>query len=415
MKFRSLLAVLILAASIFGSSCQQQDDFDNIIDDIINPYRFSIVEWELNTLTDELEDVVFNNADYTADDSQIVVDYFALLEDISGLETQISYLQDDHSDADLNALKEQLEVLKKQRDSLKKNVETIMEQQIRETLKELDIYFYNDAIDINIDFPPVNFALESPPYLLVISPRDHIERMKEVILLQDLTIDEIDYIESEIDKLGYSSIVLQVGGMATFPSFVTNNSGLEFTISTAVEEWLHQYLFFKPAGFLYAFNLLGIYDDGDISTINETIAGIASDEIASIIYQNYYAEYFEESEQVYSEGTGFDYYGEMRNIRIAVDNYLASGEIEQAEAFMEEKRLYILSQGYYIRRLNQAYFAFYGTYASSPGSVDPIGDTLWELRWKSANITEFLKITSDIKNLDDLYNLAGAYQVTDAN
>jgi hypothetical protein len=92
-----------------------------------------------------------------------------------------------------------------------------------------------------------------------------------------------------------------------------------------------------------------------------------------------------------------------------VDNYLASGEIEQAEAFMEEKRLYILSQGYYIRRLNQAYFAFYGTSASSPGSVDPIGDTLWELRWKSLNITEFLKITSDIKNIDDLHNLVESY------
>jgi hypothetical protein len=122
--------------------------------------------------------------------------------------------------------------------------------------------------------------------------------------------------------------------------------------------------------------------------------------------------YFEEGGQTDSEGvedTGFDYYAEMRNIRIEVDNLLANGEIEKAESFMEEKRLYILSQGYYIRRLNQAYFAFYGTYASSPGSVDPIGDMLWELREKSENITEFLEITSNIKNMEDLYSLIELY------
>ncbi len=407
MKFRLLLVALILITCISGSSCQQQDDFDSVLNDIVGPYRFSIVEWELKTLTGELEEIIFNGVDYTADDTLVVIEYFSLLGDISGLENQISYLKDEVSSTELDSLKEQLEILKERKNSLKKGVEKILELQIRETLRQLDIYLGDNAA-INIDFPPVNFSLESPPHLLVISPRDNIVRMKEIILLQDLTIDEIDYIESEVEKLGYSSIVVQVGGMATFPSFVTNNSSLKFTLSTAVEEWLHQYLFFKPTGFLYALNLLGVYDDDNISTINETIAGIASDEIASILYQNYYAGYFEEGGQTDSEGaedTGFDFYEEMRNIRIEVDNLLANGEIEKAESFMEEKRLYILSQGYYIRRLNQAYFAFYGTYASSPSSVNPIGDMLWELREKSEDITEFLEITSNIKNIEDLYSL----------
>jgi hypothetical protein len=328
------------------------------------------------------------------------------------LEFQISYYKDQIDEEDLVTFENRLIELQQQRDSLKKGIETILSLQIRETLKELDLYLYNDITGIDITFPPINFSLESPPNLLIVSPRDSIYRMKEVILLQDLTADEIDYIESEIDKLGYSSIVLRVGGMATFPSFVTNNSGLEFTISTAVEEWFHQYFFFKPAGFLYALNLLGIYDDSDISTINETIAGIVSDEIASMVYQDYYASYYEE-DSYYEETTtadsddsGFDFYEEMRNIRITVDNYLAAGEIEQAEAYMEEKRLYILSQGYYIRRLNQAYFAFYGTYASSPSSVNPIGDMLWDLRNDSTDVTDFIKITSGIKNLDDLKKLS---------
>jgi hypothetical protein len=342
-----------------------------------------------------------------------VVDFFKLVEELSGLEFQISYYKDQIDEEEMTILENRLADLKQQRDLLKNGIEDILSLQIRETLKQLDLYLYNDITGIDIPFPPINFSLESPPNLLIVSPRDSIYRMKEVILLQDLTQDEIDYIETEIDKLGYSSIVLRVGGMATFPSFVTNNAGLEFTISTAVEEWFHQYFFFQPSGFLYASNLLGLYGDNDISTINETIAGIVSDEIASMIYQNYYAAYYETDVSVYEEDTSadpedsaFDFYKEMRNIRIAVDNYLAAGEVEQAEAFMEEKRLYILSQGYYIRRLNQAYFAFYGTYASSPSTVNPIGEMLRDLRENSVSITDFIKITSGIKDLDDLNKLS---------
>jgi hypothetical protein len=394
-------------------SCRQSDDVNRTMDKIIDPYRFSIVQWEINALTGELEQALFERSSYTIYDSLVVVDFFKLVEEISGLEFQISYYKDQIDEEDMTILENRLVDLRQQRDSLKKGVEKILSLQIRETLKQLDLYLYNDITGIDITFPPINFSLESPPNLLIVSPRDSIYRMKEVILLQDLTQDEIDYIETEIDKLGYSSIVLRVGGMATFPSFVTNNAGLEFTISTAVEEWFHQYFFFEPAGFLYAFNLLGLYDDNDISTINETIAGIVSDEIASMVYQDYYAAYYEKDVSAYEEDTsadsddsGFDFYEEMRNIRIAVDNYLAAGEVEQAEAYMEEKRLYILSQGYYIRRLNQAYFAFYGTYASSPSSVNPIGEMLRDLRENSLSVTDFIKITSGIKNLDDLNKLS---------
>jgi hypothetical protein len=409
MKRKALITAFIIIISLLCGSCQQPDNFNATMNRIINPYRFSIVEWEMKTLTYEFERIVFGSNNYTIDDSLIVVNYFQLLETISQLESQISYYRDIIDEQDLLDLQEQLEDLKQESDARKKEVEHILELQIRETLNQLDLYLYNDIIGINITFPPINFSLEPPPHLLIVSPRDSISRMKEIILLQDLSPEEIDYIETEIDKLGYSSIVLELGGMSTFPAFVNNNAGLEYTISTAVEEWFHQYFFFKPAGFLYAFNLLGIYNDSDISTINETIAGIVSDEIASIVYNKYYSSYYEYITYEYLQNGGFDFYKEMRNIRIAVDNYLANGEIEEAEAFMEEKRLYILSQGYYIRRLNQAYFAFYGTYASSPSSVNPIGEMLWDLRKTSTNVTDFINITGTIKNIDDLKSLTKLY------
>ncbi len=405
MKIKVLISSVLFIACILFGSCQTANDFDRSLNNIINPYRFSIFEWEIRTLTAEIEQVIFGDNDYKIDDPRFVVDFFSLLEEISSLEFQILYYKDQIDNDELSSMQKQLNILKQDRESKKKKVEKIIELQIRETLKQLDLYLYNDIIGIDIPFPPINFSLESPPHLLIVSPKDDIYRMREIILVQDLTIDEITQIETEIDELGYSSIVLRVGGMATFPSFVTNNAGLEFTLDTAIEEWFHQYLFFKPTGFLYAFNLLGIYEDSHISTINETIAGIVSDEIASTVYQNYYASYFKENIFVYTESNDFDYYEEMRNIRITVDNYLAEGEIEKAEAYMEERRLYILSNGYYIRRLNQAYFAFYGTYASGPSSVNPIGDMLWDLRDRSGDVRDFIELTSGIKNLDDLHNL----------
>jgi predicted nucleic acid-binding Zn-ribbon protein len=92
----------------------------------------------------------------------------------------------------------------------------------------------------------------------------------------------------------------------------------------------------------------------------------------------------------------------MREIRRAVDNYLARGEITQAEEFMEQKRQYLVSMGYQIRKLNQAYFAFYGTYADSPTSISPIGVELKKLREQSASLKDFLDTVATMTSREDL-------------
>ncbi len=101
----------------------------------------------------------------------------------------------------------------------------------------------------------------------------------------------------------------------------------------------------------------------------------------------------------------FDFNREMREIRRAVDNYLAQGEIELAEEFMERKRQFLAERGYYIRKLNQAYFAFHGTYAFSPASVSPVGEQLEELRGYSPNLGEFLAAVRKISTHDKLLAL----------
>jgi hypothetical protein len=49
-----------------------------------------------------------------------------------------------------------------------------------------------------------------------------------------------------------------------------------------------------------------------------------------------------------------------------------------------------VAHGYYIRKLNQAYFAFHGTYALSPTSVSPVAKQLEELRSYVPEVGEFL-------------------------
>jgi hypothetical protein len=92
----------------------------------------------------------------------------------------------------------------------------------------------------------------------------------------------------------------------------------------------------------------------------------------------------------------------MRETRRNVDEMLAQGRIEEAEAYMEERRQFINENGYYIRKLNQAYFAFHGTYTDSPTSIDPIGVEMRKLREETDSLKDFLEIVAEMTTRQDL-------------
>jgi len=131
---------------------------------------------------------------------------------------------------------------------------------------------------------------------------------------------------------------------------------------------------------------------------------MVSKEIGAMVYEKYYSQYEGGDNQSQEAETEFDFNREMREIRRAVDTYLAQGEIEQAEEFMEEKRRFLASKGYYIRKLNQAYFAFHGTYADRPTSISPIGQELKQLRSQSASLKDFLDAVAGMASRQDLIN-----------
>jgi len=99
---------------------------------------------------------------------------------------------------------------------------------------------------------------------------------------------------------------------------------------------------------------------------------------------------------------------------VRVDALLAEGNIDEAEAYMEAQRLFFWDQGYAIRKLNQAYFAFYGSYADTPlgpAGEDPVGASVRELRARSASLIDFVNRMAWLTSFEDLQKVLAEEQV----
>ena len=95
----------------------------------------------------------------------------------------------------------------------------------------------------------------------------------------------------------------------------------------------------------------------------------------------------------------------MNTTRVHADELLAQGKIEEAETYMEQRRLIFWENGYLIRKLNQAYFAFHGAYADVPGGAageDPVGPAVRALRAQSASLADFVNTIGRMTSFEQL-------------
>ncbi|HSV85924.1 MAG TPA: hypothetical protein VLH85_05075, partial [Levilinea sp.] len=72
---------------------------------------------------------------------------------------------------------------------------------------------------------------------------------------------------------------------------------------------------------------------------------------------------------------------------------------------------YLWDNGHYIRRLNQAYYAFYGAYADEPGGAageDPVGPAVRDLRARSQTLVQFIDRISWMTSFDTLRRAVAA-------
>jgi len=370
------------------------------VSETAKPYQFDMVEWEIGAILNKLRGARMPVEYSGLSPEAIVVEYFVLGAELRALRAETPSSQPSDADSRFREVESEMR-------ALADIVEDIMQEQIGEALLTSGISGPIPVLDLlPVVLPPVLFQLEEPPKLLVISRRDRIESIQRITLRQEITLDERKAVETECDKLGVSALVVDLGGIATYPSFVVNDATLRFTFEAAAEEWVHAYFTFRPLGFVYLLDLIESGNREEVRSINETAAGIVNDEIAGIVIRKHYPGLMQPSPPSSPPSPiTFDYNREMRITRQQVDAYLEKGEIENAEQYMEARRQVFESNGYPIRKLNQAYFAFHGTYAYSPASVSPAYRDLKEVRAHSASLKDFVDAVSVITSYEELQKL----------
>jgi hypothetical protein len=244
-------------------------------------------------------------------------------------------------------------------------------------------------------FPPVLVALTPPPNVLVLAPRTEL-RVIGSSVLQAMDTAAQEQLEASADSTGVSSLVAPIGGLATYPSMVLDDPSPQRVLASVAHEWMHQYLIFFPLG-------TGYWNSQQTREINETTAEMVGQEVGTQLTTALGLR-GPRAAQAPAAQTGFDFPAFMRATRLEVERLLASGNVDGAEGYMRTQRDVLDQHGYRIRKLNQAYFALYGSYgegfAASP--ANPIAGLLHALRDKSTSLGDFVIRVRTITTIEQL-------------
>ena len=250
-------------------------------------------------------------------------------------------------------------------------------------------------------WPPVDIEIAPAPQLLVVSPRAEIDRIQSRRLRSDLASERAIEIEAAVerDDASLSALVTATGGAAgVYPPIIAQVGSFSEAVATAAHEWTHLYLDHYPLG-----------DFGEERrAINETVSVLVGDEIGRLVIERYGEPDADVPASSPIDVAEIDFNEVMRVLRIEVDALLAAGEVEAAERRMGEVRQLLEDEGIHLRRINQAYFAFYGDYTAGPASVDPLGDRLREIRERAGSLGRFLELVREFRSRADVEELLEA-------
>lgn len=309
------------------------------------------------------------------------------------------------------SLRAELHTLETRQRQLAPFAEAIIEQQLSLALEEAGLTSAGQPI------PAVLYHVSPLPHALIISPRYAIRQDTSILLLPDLSVEKQEAIERQVAAaLGVSTLVVPVGGLGTYPSMVISTTNLPLLLDIIAHEWIHNHLTLRPLGINYAAT-------PELRTMNETTASIAGAELSALVIARFHPELsaapaapnpnavISSQPRPHAETPPFDFRAEMRITRLRVDELLAAGKIDEAETYMEARRQIFWENGYAIRKLNQAYFAFYGAYADAPGGAageDPVGPAVRALREKSPSLAAFINRIAAMTSFAELQQAVGS-------
>jgi hypothetical protein len=415
-----LAAGLALALLLAGDAFRAPTDLPGQARAYTRGIEFDFVGWTLNALGIKLRQASVNDQLFLSEPerSRRVREFFELRARLNRVEDDIATQYANPNIADpANAtagLRAQQATLRSQLAERQALVEAILQEQVAAVFAE-------QGLDVGGQiFPPPLFHFTPLPLALIVSPRNEIRQAAIQMINGDLTLaEQVELEESAARGLNVSTLVTPVGGIGTYPTMVAQSADLNWIVNVIAHEWAHNYFTLRPLGALYDAT-------PELRTMNETAATLIGDEIGPLVMRRYYPDLAPTppafrnfidrtlTPEEQPAPPAFDFRAEMRITRVRADELLAQGRIEEAEAYMEQRRQVFWENGYRIRKLNQAYFAFHGAYNATPGGgasgADPVGPAVRLLRRRSASLAEFMTTIAWFSSVEDLRAYLGLPQ-----
>ena len=402
-------AVLFLSLSVVVLIAGRGDFRPSPLDLAVSPYKYSLIQWELSNFMDKWVRQTGQLLPWVSEDvrsvkNQLAQDFFEMGRRQRSLERRLSFSTTNGEALSADAarsMRTEIEEIVERRAAMRPQVEEAVEAEISSILGDA-----NFKSRIGLIFPPVDTVYSSSPTVLVLSPRDRIHRQETILLSPGISEEERNRIEELVlREENMSALVENTGGVATYPSVVSDAISMHHAVVITAHEWLHHWFFFQPLGQHF-------WDSSEMTTLNETAATLGGQEIGDLAFS---AMTGKKGAREPKSGSppipgALDFNEAMRETRLKAEELLAQGKIEEAEAYMEERRQFIADNGRFIRKINQAYFAFHGSYADSPASVSPINEQLKELRRRSDSLEDYLKTVASFSSIQEFTEYLAADQ-----
>lgn len=385
--FVQVLIVAVVAGGILGTGMAASMQRAELGD-----YHYSLVQWQAETTPGVLFRLAGIEPDVDAKEEEAILQtYFRLTSEIREEEEQVE------------PDRERIAELRSAREEYTRDTERIIRDYVDDAITTAGLQQTLPLFDdVSFTWPPVEFKLAEAPNILVRSPRDTIRRYGDTMIRGDLTLDDIEDVEGKADDEDSVSMVISIGGIASYPAIISADRNYWGVVELAAHEWLHHYLAFYPLGQQW-------FKGGDAFTLNETVANIGGRALASIVHERHpvsFPDGADGSMRERPEAT-VDRHERLRRLRVQVDALLELGMVDEAERLMDETQGFLMQHGVPIRRLNQAYFAFFGTYGDTAAAgPDPIGEgmaAVWEATQE--DVALFIELVRDIKTVADLDEL----------
>ncbi len=408
--WRLLLLVVLVGLSFIPQSDMQIDhSLTAQADRLTQAQAFHFSTWEIQTLTQKALLAMVNPQRFMDDEqrSRFMLRYLRHVGEAKQLDHEIATI---YADAQIKDPQEASQDKRAELANLRARLaresllaEAILGEQVSQTLRQGGFGLGGQIL------PPVAGKFTPLPYMVILSPRDHIESVYQRSLVTGMTAADQAALEQKIEQAlpEYSAYVTAIGGLSAYPAMMLESDNLDWVTDTMAHEWTHHYLLFHPLGWYYE-------RDPQTRTINETTASLIGEWAGQEIVLRDYAGLYTHPKSLpdplrapepQNGQAAFDFNKEMYETRLVVDSLLAQGQITTAERLMELERQAINAHGYHLRRLNQAYFAFHGAYASTPGGAagkDPLGPAVRELWDISATPQAFVHAIAPVTTLAQL-------------